>query len=135
MSASPRFGEKPCVTKKSRVRVKRFASRSPTTAWRSSSEEQILTGCQGRRPVLRIGVGRPGKSSRDDVQFTRGWSRCGAACAAPGADSVAGHAIVGATRLAWLDGYQELSPRERPPAPAVLVALDEGSLGPFGPMP
>src|SRR5438093_68540 len=50
MSASPKFGEKPCVTKKSRVRVRLFASRSPTTAWRSSSEGQILTGCQGRRP-------------------------------------------------------------------------------------
>ena len=36
--------------------------------------------------------------------------------------------VVGAMRLAWLDRYQELSPRERRSAPAVIVAIDEGSL-------
>ena len=43
--------------------------------------------------------------------------------------------IVGATRLAWLDGYQELSPRERRSAPAVIVAIDEVSLDRFGQWP
>jgi serine phosphatase RsbU (regulator of sigma subunit) len=43
--------------------------------------------------------------------------------------------VVGATRLAWLDGYQELSPRERRSAPAVIVAIDEASLDRFGQWP
>ena len=43
--------------------------------------------------------------------------------------------VVGAMRLAWLDGYQELSPRERHSAPAVIVAIDEVSLGRFGQWP
>ena len=43
--------------------------------------------------------------------------------------------VVGAMRLAWLDGYQELSPRERRSAPAVIVAIDEGSLERFGQWP
>src|SRR6266704_412804 len=43
--------------------------------------------------------------------------------------------VVGATRLAWLDGYQELSPRERRSAPAVIVAIDEVSLERFGQWP
>ena len=36
--------------------------------------------------------------------------------------------VIGALRLAWLDGYQALSPRERHSAPAVIVAIDEVSL-------
>ncbi|TMH22274.1 MAG: CHASE2 domain-containing protein [Betaproteobacteria bacterium] len=43
--------------------------------------------------------------------------------------------VVGAMRLAWLDGYQELSPRERRSAPAVIVAIDEVSLDRFGQWP
>jgi len=43
--------------------------------------------------------------------------------------------VVGAMRLAWLDRYQELSPRERRSAPAVIVAIDEGSLDRFGQWP
>ncbi len=43
--------------------------------------------------------------------------------------------VIGAMRLAWLDGYQELSPRERRSAPAVIVAIDEGSLRRFGQWP
>jgi serine phosphatase RsbU (regulator of sigma subunit)/CHASE2 domain-containing sensor protein len=43
--------------------------------------------------------------------------------------------VVGAMRLAWLDGYQELSPRERHSAPAVIVAIDEASLDRFGQWP
>jgi adenylate cyclase len=43
--------------------------------------------------------------------------------------------VVGAMRLSWLDGYQELSPRERKSAPAVIVAIDEGSLNRFGQWP
>jgi len=43
--------------------------------------------------------------------------------------------VVGAMRLAWLDGYQELSPRHRRSAPAVIVAIDEGSLNRFGQWP
>jgi serine phosphatase RsbU (regulator of sigma subunit)/CHASE2 domain-containing sensor protein len=42
---------------------------------------------------------------------------------------------IGALRLAWLDGYQELSPRERRSAPAVIVAIDEASLDRFGQWP
>jgi serine phosphatase RsbU (regulator of sigma subunit)/CHASE2 domain-containing sensor protein len=43
--------------------------------------------------------------------------------------------VVGAMRLAWLDRYQELSPRDRRSAPAVIVAIDEGSLDRFGQWP
>lgn len=43
--------------------------------------------------------------------------------------------VIGAMRLAWLDGYQELSPRERRSAPAVIVAIDEASLNRFGQWP
>src|SRR5437879_10726690 len=43
--------------------------------------------------------------------------------------------VVGAMRLAWLDSYQELSPRERHSAPAVIVAIDEVSLDRFGQWP
>jgi adenylate cyclase len=43
--------------------------------------------------------------------------------------------VVGAMRLAWLDGYQEVSPRERRSAPAVIVAIDELSLDRFGQWP
>jgi len=43
--------------------------------------------------------------------------------------------VIGAMRLAWLDGYQELSPRERHSAPAVIVAIDEASLRRFGQWP
>jgi serine phosphatase RsbU (regulator of sigma subunit)/CHASE2 domain-containing sensor protein len=43
--------------------------------------------------------------------------------------------VVGAMRLAWLDGYQELSPRERHSEPAVIVAIDETSLDRFGQWP
>jgi serine phosphatase RsbU (regulator of sigma subunit)/CHASE2 domain-containing sensor protein len=43
--------------------------------------------------------------------------------------------VVAAMRLAWLDGYQELSPRERHSAPAVIVAIDEVSLDRFGQWP
>ena len=42
---------------------------------------------------------------------------------------------IGAMRLAWLDSYQELSPRERRSAPAVIVAIDEASLERFGQWP
>ena len=43
--------------------------------------------------------------------------------------------VFGALRLAWLDIYQELSPRERRSAPAVIVAIDEASLDRFGQWP
>lgn len=43
--------------------------------------------------------------------------------------------VIGALRLAWLDGYQEFSPRERRSAPAVIVAIDEQSLERFGQWP
>ena len=43
--------------------------------------------------------------------------------------------VVGSMRHAWLDGYQEVSPRERHSAPAVIVAIDEESLGRFGQWP
>jgi len=43
--------------------------------------------------------------------------------------------VVGNMRLAWLDGYQALSPRERRSAPAVIVAVDEASLRRFGQWP
>jgi len=72
--------------------------------------DRSSAGCQRRRRALRIGVDRGNKSLWGDVKFTRAWSRSGPACAAPGTDSMAGHAVVGAMRLAWLDGYQELSP-------------------------
>jgi serine phosphatase RsbU (regulator of sigma subunit)/CHASE2 domain-containing sensor protein len=42
---------------------------------------------------------------------------------------------IGAMRLAWLDGYQALSPRERRSAPVVIVAIDEVSLERFGQWP
>jgi serine phosphatase RsbU (regulator of sigma subunit) len=44
-------------------------------------------------------------------------------------------AVVGSLRLAWLDGYQAISPRERRSAPTVIVAIDEESLGRFGQWP
>jgi adenylate cyclase len=43
--------------------------------------------------------------------------------------------VIGAMRLAWLDGYQALSPREKRSAPAVIVAIDEVSLERFGQWP
>jgi adenylate cyclase len=43
--------------------------------------------------------------------------------------------VSGALRLAWLDIYQELFPRERRSAPAVIVAIDEASLDRFGQWP
>jgi CHASE2 domain-containing sensor protein/serine phosphatase RsbU (regulator of sigma subunit) len=43
--------------------------------------------------------------------------------------------VVNAMRLAWLDFYQALSPRERRSAPAVIVAIDEKSLDRFGQWP
>jgi serine phosphatase RsbU (regulator of sigma subunit) len=43
--------------------------------------------------------------------------------------------VAGATRFAWLDSYQKLSPRERRSAPAVIVAIDEESLERFGQWP
>jgi len=43
--------------------------------------------------------------------------------------------IVGGMRLAWLDGYQALSPRARHSAPAVVVAVDDASLSRFGQWP
>jgi adenylate cyclase len=43
--------------------------------------------------------------------------------------------VVGSMRLAWLDFYQALSPRERHSAPAVIVAIDEKSLDQFGQWP
>lgn len=43
--------------------------------------------------------------------------------------------VSGALRLAWLDVYQELSPREKRSAPAVIVAIDEASLDRFGQWP
>jgi serine phosphatase RsbU (regulator of sigma subunit)/CHASE2 domain-containing sensor protein len=43
--------------------------------------------------------------------------------------------VSGALRLAWLDVYQELFPRERRSAPAVIVAIDEASLDRFGQWP
>lgn len=42
---------------------------------------------------------------------------------------------IGAMRLAWLDSYQALSPRERRSAPVVIVAIDEVSLERFGQWP
>ncbi len=43
--------------------------------------------------------------------------------------------VSGALRLAWLDIYQGLAPRERRSAPAVIVAIDEASLERFGQWP
>jgi adenylate cyclase len=43
--------------------------------------------------------------------------------------------VVGSMRHAWLDGYQEIYPRERRSAPAVVVAIDEESLSRFGQWP
>jgi serine phosphatase RsbU (regulator of sigma subunit) len=43
--------------------------------------------------------------------------------------------VVGSMRHAWLDGYQEVSPRERRSAPAIIVAIDEESLSRFGQWP
>ena len=43
--------------------------------------------------------------------------------------------VIGSMRHAWLDGYQEVSPRERRSAPAVIVAIDEESLSRFGQWP
>ena len=43
--------------------------------------------------------------------------------------------VIGAMRLTWLDRYQELSPRVRRSAPAVIVAIDETSLARFGQWP
>jgi adenylate cyclase len=43
--------------------------------------------------------------------------------------------LAGAMRLAWLDFYQALSPRERRSAPAIIVAIDEKSLERFGQWP
>ncbi|HKC53590.1 MAG TPA: CHASE2 domain-containing protein [Burkholderiales bacterium] len=43
--------------------------------------------------------------------------------------------VSAALRLAWLDVYQELSPRERRSAPSVIVAIDEASLDRFGQWP
>ena len=37
--------------------------------------------------------------------------------------------VVGAMRLAWLDRYQELSPRHRRSGPAVIVAITGGESG------
>ncbi len=42
---------------------------------------------------------------------------------------------VGAMRLAWLDFYQALSPRERHSAPAIIVAIDEKSIDRYGQWP
>jgi adenylate cyclase len=43
--------------------------------------------------------------------------------------------VVSAMRLAWLDAYQALSPRELHSAPAVIVAIDEKSLERYGQWP
>jgi len=43
--------------------------------------------------------------------------------------------VIGAMRLTWLDRYQEVSPRLRRSAPAVIVAIDETSLARFGQWP
>jgi serine phosphatase RsbU (regulator of sigma subunit) len=43
--------------------------------------------------------------------------------------------VIGSLRLAWLDGYQRVSPRERRSAPAVIVAIDEASLNRLGQWP
>jgi serine phosphatase RsbU (regulator of sigma subunit)/CHASE2 domain-containing sensor protein len=43
--------------------------------------------------------------------------------------------VIGALRLAWIDGYQQVSPRERRSAPAVIVAIDEPSLERLGQWP
>lgn len=43
--------------------------------------------------------------------------------------------VVAGMRLAWLDAYQALSPRERHSAPAVIVAIDERSIERFGQWP
>src|SRR5262249_43390469 len=43
--------------------------------------------------------------------------------------------VIGSMRLAWLDGYQEISPRSRRSAPAVIVAIDEESLERLGQWP
>jgi serine phosphatase RsbU (regulator of sigma subunit) len=43
--------------------------------------------------------------------------------------------VIGALRLAWIDGYQQFSPRERRSAPAVIVAIDESSLERLGQWP
>jgi len=42
---------------------------------------------------------------------------------------------VATMRLAWLDSYQRMSPRERRSAPAVIVAVDEASLNRLGQWP
>ncbi len=43
--------------------------------------------------------------------------------------------VIGAVRLAWLDTYQLILPRERRSAPTVIVAIDEASLNRFGQWP
>ncbi len=43
--------------------------------------------------------------------------------------------VIGAMRLAWLDTYQLILPRERRSAPAVIVAIDEASLNRLGQWP
>jgi adenylate cyclase len=43
--------------------------------------------------------------------------------------------VAGAMRLAWLDTYQSVFPRERRSAPAMIVAIDEASLDRFGQWP
>lgn len=43
--------------------------------------------------------------------------------------------MAGAMRLAWLDTYQSIFPRQRHSAPAVIVAIDEASLDRFGQWP
>jgi adenylate cyclase len=43
--------------------------------------------------------------------------------------------VAKAMRLAWLDAYQALSPRERHSAPAIIVAIDEKSIERYGQWP
>ena len=43
--------------------------------------------------------------------------------------------VIAGMRLAWLDGYQRMSPRERRSAPTVIVAVDEPSLNRLGQWP
>lgn len=43
--------------------------------------------------------------------------------------------VIASMRLAWLDGYQRMSPRERRSAPAIIVAVDEASLNSLGQWP
>ncbi len=43
--------------------------------------------------------------------------------------------MIASMRLAWLDGYQRMSPRERRSAPVVIVAVDEASLNRLGQWP